>query len=56
MKKLKLNERNVVMDSLERQLHYGNTVGLFALESLPLLIVDARCSLVNYHAIEISNS
>ena len=52
MKKLKLNERNVVMDSFERQVHYGNTVRLFALESVPFLIVDSR----NYHAMEISNS
>jgi len=47
VKKLKFNERNVVMDSFERHVQYGNTVRLFALESVPLLIV---------HAMEISNS
>jgi len=56
MKKIKLNESNVVMDSFERQEHYGNAVRLFALESVPLLIVDSRCALVNYHAMEILNS
>ena len=56
MKKLKLNERNVVMDSFEGQVYFGNTVRLFTLESVPLLIVDSRCALVNYHAMEISNS
>jgi len=56
MKKMELNKRNVVMDSFESQVHYSTTVRLFALESGPLSIVDSRCALVNYHAMEISNS
>ena len=55
MRKLKLNERNIVIDSFERLVHYSETDYSLS-NSTRVVAADSGFAFVTYRAIEISSS